>query len=113
MNIDICRNCPNWREYLYMDDSTRARCIVELRCDKCGLKWNIRMENLDEHKVEDLIKSNNRHWLCHDVPEYKTAFENCEEECHLKLEKIIENQRTPSICKYRVEQTMEKWNAEH
>lgn len=111
MNIDICRKCKNWREYIYLD-SSKNPCCVTLKCMRMPRKrWNMRLNMIDPCKVERALENReNRTCVLNGTQWQDYVLEGHDDECKRMFGDAIRSQRVPEDCDMKVENMIKEWN---
>lgn len=115
-NIDICRKCLNWNEFLCLDHHLVPpgfECCARLGCEKNrGVKLCITLPNADMKAVRGFLN----HRLfgsklhCHE-PAYQLALKHCDNgDMNELFRKEMCRCEIPDDCDCMAEYMMEEWN---
>ena len=112
MNIDICRKCPYWMEYLFTwDNGHGKKCCVECKCWKYfrAKPFRIWLKNVDGCAVDEILKGFEGNFAV--FQEYKDVLGLQENECNsLIMEYVERKKRFPKNCEYKFEHQIGEWN---
>ena len=112
MNLDICRKCPYWTEFLLAEDT----CDVSMRCYKSfDCRCKVAFPDADIDSVRKIIDRSPHRDLMYGLfgdegQLYAKALSFCGGDAESRMQNELIKHKVPDNCIYMAEQYLEDWN---
>lgn len=110
MEIDFCRKCPHWEEFICVDKNS-AFSIMSMGC-RCDADSFSHIIEKDSSFMEEALHMHHRKWSAsfRSRDFHRIAEEPCIRKWFRKLEKGMRKRKVPKECERYAEHMLHKWN---